>query len=232
MTYDPERHHRRTIRLREYDYAQDSAYFVTICLQDRSNILGDVVDGVMRANNAGQVVNTVWTELPVFYPGVDIDEFILMPNHIHGIVLLVGAATGGRPGLPATQGIEENDDEQLGISETESITNNVRTLEPGRPRGAAPTEVGLSLGDVVHRFKTMTTKRYADGVRQSGWTPFPGRLWQRDYYEHVIRDEASLNRIRRYIEENPVMWADDAENPLTVRTSPNASRHMKPRGFQ
>lgn len=230
MTYDPERHHRRTMRLREYDYAKAGAYFVTICMQDRANVLGEVVDGVMRTNDAGQMVNTVWTELPVFYPGVDIDGFVVMPNHIHGIVLLVGAAPRGRPGSPAAHGIGENDDAQLEICETESITNNVRTLKPGRPRGAAPTDVGLSLADVVHRFKTMTTNRYADGVRQSGWAHFHGRLWQRDYYEHVIRDEASLNRIRRYIEENPMMWADDDENPLKARTSPNASRHMMPCG--
>jgi REP element-mobilizing transposase RayT len=71
----------------------------------------------------------------------------------------------------------------------------------------------MSLGDVVHRFKTMTTKRYADGVKQSGWATFQGRLWQRNYYEHIIRDEPALDRIRRYIDENPLRWAFDAENP-------------------
>jgi REP element-mobilizing transposase RayT len=71
----------------------------------------------------------------------------------------------------------------------------------------------MSLGDVVHRFKTMTTKRYADGVKQAGWATFRGRLWQRNYYEHIIRDEPALDRIRRYIDENPLRWAFDAENP-------------------
>jgi len=69
------------------------------------------------------------------------------------------------------------------------------------------------LGDVVHRFKTLTTKRYADGVKQQGWSPFPGRLWQRNYYEHVIRSEASLSRIRQYITTNPISWTADNENP-------------------
>jgi REP element-mobilizing transposase RayT len=71
----------------------------------------------------------------------------------------------------------------------------------------------MSLGDVVHRFKTMTTKRYADGVKQLGWPPFRGRLWQRNYYEHIIRNEESLNRIREYIAANPLRWHLDRENP-------------------
>jgi hypothetical protein len=86
--------------------------------------------------------------------------------------------------------------------------------EPGQARGPAPTR--LSLADVVHRFKTMTTKRYADGVKQSGWSPFRGRLWQRNYYEHIIRDESAFNRLRRYIDENPLRWASDEENPRRV----------------
>jgi putative transposase len=93
----------------------------------------------------------------------------------------------------------------------------------GQPRGVAPTDIdgkarhgdthALSLADVVHRFKTLTTKRYADGVKTQGWPAFHGRLWQRNYYEHVIRGEESLNRIRRYIENNPASWAFDEENP-------------------
>jgi REP element-mobilizing transposase RayT len=105
-------------------------------------------------------------------------------------------------------------------------------VEPGQPRGVAPTNahVGdkrerppagrrvLSLPDVVHRFKTLTTKRYIDGVRQYGWPAFAGRLWQRNYYEHIIRNEASLNQIRRYIAENPARWAHDPENPAGSTT--------------
>ena len=74
----------------------------------------------------------------------------------------------------------------------------------------------MSLGDVVHRFKTMTTKRYSDGVKSSGWPSFRGRLWQRNYFEHVIRDDSSLDRIRRYIAQNPARWDVDEENPLRL----------------
>jgi hypothetical protein len=84
----------------------------------------------------------------------------------------------------------------------------------GQPRGVAPTGNSgtLSLGDIVHRFKTMTTKRYADGVKQLDWQSFPGRLWQRNYWEHIIRDEMELNRIREYIRINPLQWENDSLN--------------------
>ncbi len=78
----------------------------------------------------------------------------------------------------------------------------------------------MSLPDVVHRFKTMTTKRYVDGVKTAGWTPFPSRLWQRNYYEHIIRDDESLNRIREYIVNNPMQWALDLENHVKAGLKP------------
>ncbi len=188
MTYDPDRHHRRSIRLRGYDYSQAGAYFVTICTNNRECLFGEVVDGAIRLNEAGRMVESVWNGMPTFYPGVITDAFVVMPNHIHGIVVLVGAAPRGRPdfGPPADR---------------------------GQPQGVAPT---LSIPDVVHRFKTMTTKRYTDGVKRSGWPPFPGRLWQRNYYEHIVRNEESLNRIRRYIADNPARWSFDRENPAAT----------------
>lgn len=96
----------------------------------------------------------------------------------------------------------------------ESARHPGQAQGPGQARGPAPTR--LSLADVVHRFKTMTTKRYADGVKQSGWPPFRRRLWQHNYYEHIIRDESALNRLRCYIDENPLRWASDEENPRKV----------------
>lgn len=181
----PLRGNRRSIRLRGYDYSQAGAYFVTICTQDRQCLFGDVVDDQMRLNDAGRMVRLVWNEMPAFYAGVTPDAFVVMPNHIHGIIVLVGAAPRGRPVSGQAQ--------------------------DGQAQGPAPT---LTLADVVQRFKTMTTKRYADAVKQSGWFPFPGRLWQRNYYEHVIRNDEELNRIREYITNNPLQWALDRENPM------------------
>jgi REP element-mobilizing transposase RayT len=197
MPFDPERRHRRSIRLKGYDYHQAGAYFVTVCTQDRACLFGEVIGGEMRLNEAGQMVHDIWNDLPSFYPGVQTDAFIVMPNHMHGIIILVGA--GPRACLA-----------QPPVGADPRVCPHQQPQGTGQPQGVAPT---LALPDVVHRFKTMTTKRYADGVKQLGWEPFRGRLWQRNYYEHIIRDEKSLNRIREYIVTNPMRWAIDNENP-------------------
>ena len=181
------------MRLRGYDYAQAGAYFVTVCTQNRDCLLGDIVDGDMRLNDAAQMIQTVWDQLPDHYPAVDLDAFVVMPNHIHGIIVLtVGATPRGCP-----------------------VPRDCR-VPRGQARGPAPTGVvtgRLSLPDVVHRLKSFTTARYRQGVRQDGWPPFPGRLWQRNYYEHIIRSDDELRRAREYIAQNPARWALDQENP-------------------
>ena len=209
MRFDPERHHRRSIRLKGYDYHQAGAYFVTICTQDRAFLFGQVVHGEMRLNEAGKMVYDVWNDLPAFYPGVQTDAFIVMPNHIHGIIILVGADPRVCPNAdprvcPAQP--------PVGVGPRAYPDSGPRAY-PGQPQGVAPT---MGLPDVVHRFKTMTTKRYADGVKRLGWEPFRGRLWQRNYCEHIIRNEESLNRIREYILTNPMRWALDRENTHRV----------------
>jgi REP element-mobilizing transposase RayT len=193
MRSHPERHHRRSIRLKGYDYRQAGAYFVTICTQDRAFLFGQVVHDEMQLNDAGKMVYDAWNDLPAFYPGVQTDAFIVMPNHIHGIIILVGADPRVCPNAGPR-----------------ACPDSGPRACPGQPQGGAPT---LGLPDVVHRFKTMTTKRYADGVRRLGWEPFRGRLWQRNYYEHIIRNEKSLNHIREYILTNPMRWELDRKNP-------------------
>ena len=199
MTFDPKIHRRRSIRLQGYDYSQAGAYFISICTQNRECLFGEIVGGKMALNYAGAMIQTVWDEIPFHYAGIEIDEFVVMPNHIHGIIVIVGATPRGCPG-----------------SLSRGVSGGPR--KGGQPRGVAPTEnVGnrqnaenagdtgtLSLGDMVHRFKTMTTKRYADGVKQSGWRRFPGKLWQRNYWEHIVRNEMELGRIRQYIHTNPM----------------------------
>ena len=145
MSFDPGKHHRRSIRLKQYDYTQTGAYFVTACTQNRECFFGEIVDGVMRLTDVGEMIQKVWQELSEYYAGVGIDAFTIMPNHIHGIIVLtpVGAGPGA---CPAT----------------------------GRPRGVAPTV--MSLPDVVHRFKSLTTALYRQGVNENGWVPFYNRL--------------------------------------------------------
>jgi putative transposase len=173
-------HQRRPARLRGYDYTQPGWYFVTICVQDRACVLGSVCNGKMDLNDAGRMIEATWAEMPLHYPRVRLDQAIVMPNHLHGVIVLEDAAATG----------------------------------DGRPQGAAPT---LSLPDIVDRFKTLTTRLYIDAVRRHGWQPFAGRLWQRSYYDHVIRDEHALSQIRDYIVNNPIKWEMDPDNPARQR---------------
>lgn len=142
MTYNPEIHHRRSVRLKGYDYSAGGAYFVTICIQDRLLLFGDVVQGEMKMNDAGRMVLSVWNELPQYGPGIAVDEFVVMPNHVHGMIVLnVGAGPRACP--------------DKGTPIPTKQTNQIQ--KTGRPRGGAPT---MSLPDLVHRFKSLTTARY------------------------------------------------------------------------
>ena len=195
MTYDPAQHHRRSIRLQGHDYAQPGAYFVTICTQNHEYLFGDIADGEMVLNEAGQMVRGMWDELPLYYPGIETDAFIVMPNHIHGIITIRLPEAGSplSPGLRACPPLHPP---------------GHPPPPAGQPQGVAPTTI-MSLPDVVHRFKTLTTKRYTDAVKHGGWKPFPGRLWQRNYWEHIVRTERELHRIREYIVNNPAKWESD-----------------------
>jgi REP element-mobilizing transposase RayT len=181
VAFDPEKHHRRSIRLSGYDYAQAGAYFVTICAQNKACVFGQITDGQVKRNEAGHMLQCVWDALPGRFPTVELDAFVVMPNHIHGVVV---------------------------------IAQNVgATLVVAQDQRRAGTRPAPTLGDIVGAFKSITTHQYALGVKERGWPPFTRRLWQRNYYEHVIRNEISLSAIRLYIEGNPVLWPYDHDNP-------------------
>lgn len=186
---------RKSIRLKGYNYSTPGYYFVTICTKDKKCLFGEIPDAGMELNDAGRMVDRVWHELPVFYPNIHVDAFIIMPNHIHGIIIInshnnVGAGPRACPEAPSAI--------------------------DGQPRGVAPTKIKLSLPDVVHRFKSMTTKKYINGVKQNNWQPFPDKLWQRNYYEHVIRNDIDLKETREYIMNNPQKWHLDRNNPVNL----------------
>jgi len=193
--YNPHIHHRRSIRLRSYDYSLPGGYFVTICTQHRECILGKIQNRQVVLNNVGIMVKNIWNELPDKYPGVEIDQFIIMPNHIHGIIVIVGAGPRACPGI---SGNVSHDPMQPSIK--------------GQPQGVAPT--CISLPDIVHRFKSYTTARYRNYVERFNWRPFQGRLWQRNYFERIIRNDDEMNRIREYILNNPLSWEEDENNPV------------------
>jgi REP element-mobilizing transposase RayT len=202
MPYDPQRHHRRSIRLKGYDYRQPGAYFVTICAQGRACLFGEVVDGEMRLNDAGRMVERWWGELNRKFPHIRTDAFVVMPNHIHGIIVMEPVGADLRVCPDGEWGAHTGAPQQAGTPQ-----------QAGAPQQAGtPQQAGAPLPEIVQWFKTMTTNEYIRGVKQSGWTAFRGRLWQRNYYEHIIRNEESLNRLRRYIAENPLRWQLDREN--------------------
>lgn len=204
MKYDPERHRRRSIRLKGYDYAQAGAYFVTVCTHQRACLFGIVSDGQMDLNAAGQVAAQCWRAIPDHFPNVRCDEFVVMPNHIHGI-LWINAPNPPAVGandyspLPSAQrppAVRANNDSPRRPSAVRANNYSPRR----RPRGTSKT-----IGSIVRGFKIGVTK----WMREND---FDGPVWQRDYYEHIIREEESLNRIRQYILDNPARWATDHNN--------------------
>ena len=146
------------------------------------------------------MIEKIWLDMHEKYLGILVDEFVVMPNHIHGILgLHVGAGPRACPS------------ESMGKIEQE---------DNGRTQGSAPTKKNLlSLPDVIRQFKTLTSKKYSDNVIHSNWLEFQKRLWQRNYFEHIIRSEKELNQIRKYIHDNPVTWMLDDENPAKQRNA-------------
>lgn len=245
--YNPDIHNRQSIRLKNYDYSQTGAYFVTICVQNHECLFGKISDGNMILNDAGKMIQNVWDDIPHHY-GVEIDAFQIMPNHIHGIILInndvmsdtgnsnmfitdVVSSTGGiivgadprvcpnidtnikssEIGIPLS--VFPNAVENIGQQNNINGKNGQPHHKNGQPQGVAPTATKtLSLSDVVHRFKTITKKKYTDGIKQNGWKSFNGKLWQRNFYEHIIRNEKSLYNVREYIINNPVNWDTDEEH--------------------
>jgi REP element-mobilizing transposase RayT len=206
--FDPEKHHRRSIRLQDYDYSQNGAYFVTICAyKGRGGIISapfsipaqtgishlssdpekckrvgaeiythpyifmDIVDGEIMLNEFGKIVESAWADLPKHYFNIELDESIIMPNHIHGIIFIVGVGAGFKPA--PTDGVKQ-----------------------------------YPLSEIVRGFKTFSARRINEMRGASSVS-----VWQRNYYEHIIRNEYELNRTREYIINNFLQWQLDRENP-------------------
>ncbi|QPK65669.1 transposase [Methylomonas sp. LL1] len=182
MTTHQKKHHRRSIRLKGYDYSQSGLYFITICTQNRLCLFGEITDGKIILNDAGKMVHEQWTILRNRFHSIELHEYIVMPNHFHGIVeLIVEAPLVGAP---------------------------VEHPQMRQPQGIAPTG-NPTIGDIVGAFKSLTTNDYITGVKQYHWPSFNQKLWQRNYYEHIIRSEQSFLEISEYIQNNPMKWLED-----------------------
>ncbi|MBN2098364.1 MAG: transposase [Dehalococcoidia bacterium] len=169
MKHAPDLHHRHSIRLKDYDYAQPGAYFVTVCTRDRECLLGEIADGELRLNPFGVAVRDEWLRTAELRERVDLDVFVVMPNHLHGIVMI----TQGRGVWP--------------YAPTETLRSPSHTV-----------------GAIVRGFKSASAKRINE-MRNTPRMP----VWQRNYYEHVIRNEAELNAIRQHIHGNQATWSSD-----------------------
>lgn len=178
--------HRRTIRLKNFDYSDAGWYFVTICIQNRECLLGNIVNGKIILNQFGFIVDKKINEL-IIYKNIEIDIYCIMPNHIHLILVIVGADPCVRP--------------------LKKIIDPAPNIDLGSTRGSTPT-----IGEYVKRLKSLTTFIYVDNVKNNDWPPFQKRLWQRNYYEQVIRNEYELNRIRKYIRDNTMNWEKNRNN--------------------
>jgi len=166
---------RRSIRLPEYDYRQPGAYFVTICTRNRECLLGEIVEGKIVPNESGLIAQLVWNGLPLRFPHTTIDCFVVMPNHIHGIIVINVGAIHESPLLD----------------------------EPPKSRRRK-----MLLSKMIGFLKMNTAKRI-NSFRRTPGTP----VWQRNYYEHVIRNEIDLEEIRQYIENNPFKWLENENHP-------------------
>ncbi len=185
MKYNPDIHHRRSIRLKNYDYSQAGLYFVTICVNNRLSLFGQIVNGEMLLNDAGKMIEKWWFEMACKFGQLALHEFVVMPNHFHGIIEIVGADLRVCPAMNETPIVE---------------------VEVVRMEGA---HAGAPLHEIVQWFKTMTTNEYIRNVRQNHWQPFENKLWQRNYHEHIIRNETAYVKIAEYVQTNPQKWHDD-----------------------
>jgi REP element-mobilizing transposase RayT len=225
MPYEPQKHHRRSIRLKGYDYTQAGAYFVTLCIRNRDCLLGEIMQGIMHLSPFGRIVEKEWYRTATVRRNVELDAFVIMPNHIHGIIIL--SDTNRNP-LRATRRYLPvcSPDFIERVAPTDHLLTPLRAtrrylpaFSPDFIERVAPTAgimdkplpkgpLSASLGAIVGQFKSLSAKRI-NRLRQTPSVP----VWQRDFYDHIIHREASLHAIQRYIVENPLHWTDDTENP-------------------
>ena len=198
MKCDPKIHHRKSIRLSGYDYSQAGLYFITICIQNRKCLFGEIMDGAMASNGSGKMVKNEWLQLPQRFTNIKLHEYIVMPNHFHAILEIVGA----------TLVVAQND---TVAKNTDAKNNTVDSeKEKGQPQGIAPTN--KTVGDMIGAFESITTVEYIRGVKTNGWRRFDKKLWQRNYWEHIIRNENEYKRIAEYIINNSMKWDMDKLN--------------------
>jgi REP element-mobilizing transposase RayT len=185
--FNPTIHHRKSIRLKGYDYAQEGFYFITICCQDRAQLFGEIMNGEMILNECGEIAENCWLEIPNHFPNVELHKYVIMPNHVHGIIEIKFKSNVPSviPSVASVASVGANNHSPL------------RTLQRSLPRSPSKT-----IGSIVRGFKIGVTKwmRQYTNVYD---------VWQRNYYDNIIRNEQSYQRIANYIQNNPKNWKED-----------------------
>jgi putative transposase len=209
MTIDRKLYQRRTTRLWDYDYAQSGFYFVTICTHNKKWMFGEIVNEEMHLNNAGKIVEAVWNTLPQRFRGVKLDEYVVMPNHMHGIIVIEG--------IEPIEHFSSDVPERFKDYMNRGTIHQQATKAPlphGRDKSgpypwntAHPNDTNTSpiLGEIVRTFKAVTARH----IRTSG---MPNFRWQERFHDYIIRNDSALNLIRQYIINNPAQWAEDTLN--------------------
>jgi REP element-mobilizing transposase RayT len=203
MAFNSDIHHRRSIRLKNYDYSQKGTYFITICANNKDCFFGEIVEGEMELNDAGKMIYKEWQELTVRFHNIQLDKFVIMPNHIHGIII-VGAT------LVVAQNTSITQNQTIVVTQNAPNQNTPNQNWAGtRPD---PTSSKQILGNIIGTFKSITTHKYIDNVKNQNWQSFNKKLWQRNYYEHIIRNDLEMEKIRKYIQNNPLSWITDSNH--------------------
>ena len=209
MNFEPKTRQRRSTRLRNYDYSQPGAYFLTLCVWDRGSLFGEIVDGAMRPNAIGHIVAEEWVRTATIRSEIELDAWVVMPNHLHGILVIsdpgmsvnirtgssqhIVGATGGRPSQCTGEPLKCRGERPLAPTHRSPVAASMRP----RPLGAA-----------VAGFKSASTRRINE------WRRTPGeKVWLRNYWERVVRDDAERWHIQEYIRSNPARWLQDKLNP-------------------
>ena len=179
MKYNPDIHHRKSIRLKGYEYSSEGLYFITICTQNKEYLFGEIVNGEMILNGAGLMVEKIYKELSIYFKNINFEEYVIMPNHFHCIIKIVDMV-----GVPL-----------------------VGTQMSGNNR--ATTRVAPTIGDIIGAFKSLTTVEYIKMVKNNQLPSFDKQVWQRNYYENIIRNEKAYLKVMEYIKDNPLKWDED-----------------------
>jgi putative transposase len=198
------KHHRRSIRLKGYDYSLTGVYFVTICSQNRDCLFGDIQNGKMVLNNTGRIVFDEWMKTPLLRPNVELDEFVVMPNHVHGIIMITESHRRGVSQYPPDKFVQTPG----GVSQypPDKFVQTPGGVSQYAPTNTAPLRSpSQTLGAIIRGYKSAVKTR----INNRQIIPI-SKIWQRNYWEHIIRNESEMLRIREYIRKNPKKWNIDS----------------------